>query len=81
MDTPNPMHRAIEAAGGPTKLAASLGVMKQAVHNWRLRGKPPVAYALPIEQLTGVSRKELCDEWRTIWPELEATDQPAQQGA
>lgn len=83
MDTSNPMARAVEAGGGLTKLATSLGVMKQAVHNWRMRGKPPVAYALPIEQLTGISRKELCDEWRTIWPELDeaADQQPAGQAA
>lgn len=64
------MARAVEAGGGLTKLAVSLGVMKQAVNNWRKRGKPPVAYALQIEQLTGVSRMELCEEWQSIWPEL-----------
>jgi DNA-binding transcriptional regulator YdaS (Cro superfamily) len=72
------MQRAIDAGGGLTKLATSLGVMKQAVHNWRLRGKPPVAYVLRIEQLTGVSRKELCEEWREIWPDLAANDATAQ---
>lgn len=71
METLNPMARAVEAGGGLTKLAASLGVMKQTVHNWRMRGKPPVAYALQIEQITGVSRKDLCDEWEAIWPELD----------
>ena len=70
MSTTNPMQKAIDNAGGLTKLAASLGVMKQAVNNWRTRGRPPVMYALRIEQLTGVSRRELCDEWAEIWPEL-----------
>jgi DNA-binding transcriptional regulator YdaS (Cro superfamily) len=73
----NPMARAVKAGGGLTKLAASLGVMKQAVNNWRMRGKPPIAYALQIEQLTGVSRKELCDEWEQIWPELASHKQAA----
>jgi DNA-binding transcriptional regulator YdaS (Cro superfamily) len=79
MDTSNPMARAIEAGGGLTKLAASLGVMKQVVHNWRLRGKPPVAYVLRIEELTGVSRRELCEDWPAIWPEVEPAAAPVQQ--
>jgi DNA-binding transcriptional regulator YdaS (Cro superfamily) len=80
MDTLNPMARAVAQGGGLTKLAASLGVMKQAVHNWRLRGKPPVAYVLRIEELTGVSRRDLCDEWQAIWPNAaEQTSAPAQE--
>lgn len=50
-------------------MAAALGVMKQAVHNWRLRGRPPVAHVIAIERLTGISRTELCDDWQRIWPE------------
>lgn len=81
MDTTNPMARAIEAGGGLTKLAASLGVMKQAVHNWRLRGKPPVAYVLRIEELTGVSRRELCEDWPAIWPDAAAQEATKRQEA
>jgi DNA-binding transcriptional regulator YdaS (Cro superfamily) len=78
MDTSNPMARAVKAGGGLTKLAASLGVMKQAVHNWRMRGKPPVAYVLRIEELTGVSRRELCEDWTVIWPEASASSDTQQ---
>ena len=51
-----PLERAIVAAGGLTKLAASVGVSKQAVAQWE---EVPPLRVLAVEAASGVSRNEL----------------------
>ena len=51
-----PLERAIDAAGGLTKLAASLGITKQAVLQW---DEVPPLRVLAVERASGVSRHEL----------------------
>lgn len=51
-----PLNRAIEAAGGLTKLAASLGISKQAVAQW---DEVPPLRVLEVERASGISRSEL----------------------
>jgi DNA-binding transcriptional regulator YdaS (Cro superfamily) len=65
--------RAAEHLGSQTQLAAELGVTTPTVNQWVKGTRPiPVQHCLAIEQLTGVSRRELRpDDWKTIWPELE----------
>jgi DNA-binding transcriptional regulator YdaS (Cro superfamily) len=56
----NPIERAIESAGGATKLALSLGVTTQAVCFWRDGKRSFPAERCPdVEALTGVSCEEL----------------------
>lgn len=51
-----PVQRAIENAGGITKLAQGLGVKHQTFYSWK---KVPAERVLEIERLTGVPRHEL----------------------
>ena len=51
-----PLDRAITAAGGLTRLAASLNITKQAVAQW---DEVPPLRVLEVERLSGVSRSEL----------------------
>lgn len=51
-----PLDRAISAAGGLTKLAASLGISKQAVAQW---DEVPPLRVLEVERASGVPRTEL----------------------
>jgi DNA-binding transcriptional regulator YdaS (Cro superfamily) len=51
-----PLHRAITAAGGLTRLATSLGITKQAVAQW---DEVPPLRVLEVERASGVSRHEL----------------------
>jgi DNA-binding transcriptional regulator YdaS (Cro superfamily) len=51
-----PLERAINAAGGLTKLAASLHITKQAVAQW---DEVPPLRVLEVERASGVSRHEL----------------------
>jgi DNA-binding transcriptional regulator YdaS (Cro superfamily) len=50
------LERAIEAAGGLTKLATSLQITKQAVAQW---DEVPPLRVLEVERVSGVSRHEL----------------------
>lgn len=52
----SPLDRAIENAGGLTKLAASLNISKQAVAQWD--SVPPLR-VLEVERASGISRHEL----------------------
>ena len=54
------LQRAIEAAGGLTRLAERIGVSPQVVSNWRSRGIP-ADRVLAVERATNgkVSRSEL----------------------
>jgi len=51
-----PLDRAIKAAGGLTKLAASLDITKQAVAQW---DEVPPLRVLEVERVSGVSRHDL----------------------
>jgi len=55
---PTPLERAILAVGTGKALAELLGVTPMAVSYWKVRGVP-ARQAIPIEQVTGVSRHEL----------------------
>lgn len=72
MDQPHPLDLAAAQVGGTSKLAALLDVSVQAISNWKERGVP-IERCLPIERATGgkVTRRELRDDWKSIWPELE----------
>ena len=70
----SPIRHAIEKAGGPTKVAAELGVSAQAVCFWRdAKRSFPVEHCARMEALTSgaVRRWDLRpDDWHRIWPEL-----------
>lgn len=51
-----PLERAIESAGGLVKLAAALGVTKQAVSQW---DEVPPLRVLAVERASGVPRSDL----------------------
>jgi DNA-binding transcriptional regulator YdaS (Cro superfamily) len=55
-----PIELACEVAGGPTKLARSLGVLPQHINNWRKRGVP-AERCIAIEEATDgtVTRHDL----------------------
>lgn len=81
----NPLQKAIELLGGPTKTAAALGVSAQAVCFWR-DGKRsfPLEHCPRIEVLTdrAVTRQDLRPaDWHSIWPELAANDEAKQPPA
>lgn len=76
----NALDRAIEAAGGPTKLAASIGLKPNVVGNWKLRGLAPPERCIAIEAATGgsVSRYELRPD---VFGPAPANDEPTGQQA
>lgn len=51
--------RAIESAGGVSKLASSIGANQNVVSNWKKRGKVPAQQCIAVESATGISRHEL----------------------
>lgn len=51
-----PVQKAIESAGGITKLAHELGVRHQTFYSWK---RVPAERVLEIERITGVPRHEL----------------------
>lgn len=71
----HPIDRASDVLGGAAKLAALLGVSAQAISNWKERGVP-IERCLAIELATNgeVTRRDLRDDWLTIWPELDRRD-------
>lgn len=52
----NALRRAIDAAGGLTKLAGSLGITAQAVSQW---DEVPPLRVLAVERASGIPRHEL----------------------
>jgi DNA-binding transcriptional regulator YdaS (Cro superfamily) len=56
-----PLDKAIEAAGGVAKMAASIGLSPNVVSNWRGRGQVPAERCLAVEAATGgaVTRYDL----------------------
>lgn len=63
------LQRAIEAAGGPAKLARAVGVTIQAVSEWR---KCPPKRARAVEAVSGVARERLCPQVFGPVPKREA---------
>lgn len=68
---------AIQKAGGQKKLAAKIGATQSKVWYWLVRSKSGVsaAFAVPIEQATGVGRYKLRPDLYaapTLEPEQEA---------
>jgi DNA-binding transcriptional regulator YdaS (Cro superfamily) len=64
------LNKAIEAAGGVSRLAGLIGEAQNTVSNWRARGVP-IAPCARIERATGVMRWHLRPhDWHDIWPEL-----------
>ena len=86
----NPIERAVQEAGGPSKVAVVLGVSAQAVCFYRdQKRRLPVEHCTPLEAIPGVTvrRWDLRpDDWHRIWPELIGSDgapalpQPATAG-
>lgn len=72
--------RACDAVGGQSVLARSLDVSAAAVNQWVKGVRPvPARFCRAIEDLTGVSRRDLRPEdWRDWWPELGAPAGQAQ---
>jgi DNA-binding transcriptional regulator YdaS (Cro superfamily) len=70
----NAIQQAIDAAGGPSRMAAALGVTAQAVCFWRDgKRRLPFDHGPAIERLAGgvVTRQQLFpNDWRRVWPEL-----------
>lgn len=61
---PTPITLAIQAALGPSKLAAAIGVRANVVTNWASRGNVPAEHCPAIERATGVRcetlRPDIC---------------------
>lgn len=55
----NPLHQAVEIAGGVQHLARVAGVRYQSVQGWLEKGRPPAKRVLAIEAATGISRHAL----------------------
>jgi len=53
------INKAVAASGGARELASKLGVTRQAVAKWQVRGWVPLNRALQIEVLYGIPRQEL----------------------
>jgi DNA-binding transcriptional regulator YdaS (Cro superfamily) len=72
------MVQVVELCGGPTKVAAVLGVSAQAVCFWRDgKRRLPVEYMPVLERLSaGVVRRWQFrpGDWWVIWPELIGTE-------
>jgi DNA-binding transcriptional regulator YdaS (Cro superfamily) len=62
------LQKAIEAAGGQTALAKSIGVVQQLVWNWlnRSEGRVPAEHCIAIERATGGAVR--CEDLR---PDIE----------
>lgn len=63
------LEKAIEIAGGQAVLARRLNLPPQNIHNWTKREGVPDRYVLAVEQVTGVSRHELCPDWKNHFQE------------
>ncbi len=53
------LDEALRLAGGPARLALSLGVKPNVVGNWRLRDNVPEEHCPGIERATGVRAERL----------------------
>ena len=50
--------KAVQAAGGTVPLSRKLGVTRQAVHAWLVKGYAPMLRAVQIEELYQIPRAE-----------------------
>ena len=66
MDKAQGLQKAINAAGGLTKLASAIGCTKQTVWMWANRRRVPVKHCPKIEAVTGVQCEELRPD--VHWP-------------
>lgn len=67
-----------------TQFSERLGVPLPSVSNWRHGKRPiPIEWMVIIEKESNgmVTRKDLCDRWEEIWPELAADNQIADKCA
>jgi len=55
-DRKDALRRALESAGGLTKVAEELGISKQAVSQW---DEVPPLRVIALERVSGISRHEL----------------------
>lgn len=58
-----------------TALAKQIGAAPSFVNEWVNKKRPiPVRFVVAIEKATNglVTRREMCPDWETIWPELSA---------
>lgn len=77
MDKNPHISQAVKAMDGVVAAAKTLGIKNyQTIQQWRRTGNVPPGYARAMEEHSGVSRKLLCREWQSIWPDL-ATSAPA----
>jgi len=53
------LEKACKAAGNASALAAKLGISRQAVSAWKLRGGCPKNRAEAVEKLTGIAKLDL----------------------
>ena len=59
----DPIELAIKAAGGPSAVAAKLGLKHPSVvTNWRERKQVPPKHVRGLERISGISRHVLCPE-------------------
>jgi len=56
MNEETALQKAFRLAGGQQRLAKTLGVSRQAVHQWQV---VPAQHVLAVESATGISRHEL----------------------
>lgn len=59
MDNPE-LNAFLEPRGKQAAVAASLGVSKQTVNDWKRQGFIPAKHAAAFEALSGIDRKRLC---------------------
>ncbi len=56
------LFRAVNVAGGVSKLARQMGVSRQVCYAWLQKGYVPTGRAKEIETLTGIPARELIDQ-------------------
>lgn len=54
------IEEAYEKAGGRAQVLLKLSVSKQTLSDWKRNGEVPARHAIPLELLSGVSRRRLC---------------------
>lgn len=55
----NPVHAAIKAVEGPSNLAKAMTVSRETVRKWRKKGRFPEHRLEKLQEVTGLSLKEL----------------------
>ncbi|WP_076854860.1 transcriptional regulator [Burkholderia pseudomallei] len=80
--TTSAIRRAGELVDGLSALARLLGVKPPTVQQWANGSRPvPAHQCVAIERLThgSITRRELRNDWRDIWPELEQLEAKVQE--